>query len=227
MCDYGRTMYEHLNAENRLATPLQFGKPLAWQNISAEILKVLQKVKSLEASQFALVLTPQYTNEEYDLILSRLSGALNFLPKVYIWRDSSENIEEFDSILLRGDKNPNTAGLQLVLNKYGIVPVTLKEDFSILANQNPLVTLVFGPEIEKSYTQFPSELARFTELPEVIYFGTTHNSIINEFSLAVPTKVFSEKKGTFTNYQGREQKLNANPPVFPAMLGIEQIFWSE
>ncbi len=221
MCDYGRTMYEHLNADVRMSAPSQSGKSIAWQNVAVEIEKVIQSAKSSDASKMALVLTPQYTNEEYEIILAQLNTGLGFMPKIYIWRDAAENLEDFDGILMRGDKNSNTTGLSQALNKHNFTAVNLKGDFSALANQKPSLTFVFGPEIEKSYSQFANELARFAELPQVIYFGTTKNSIINKFSLAIPTKVFAEKNGTFTNFKGIEQKLKANPPVFPALLGIE------
>ena len=220
MCDYGRTMYEHLNAEKRLAVPLQFGKTISWQDMTAEFTKVIQSAKTLDASKVALILTPQYTNEEYDLILSKL----NFIPTVYIWRDGEEELDSFDGILMRGDKNPNTAGLAKILNKHKITPIVLKTDFSVLANQNPSVTLIFAPEIDKSYSHFSSELTRILELPQVVYFGTSKKSVVNKASLVIPTKVFAEKNGTYTNFNGIEQKLKANPPVFPTLLGIEQIF---
>ena len=171
-----------------------------------------------------MVLTPQYTNEEYENIFSSLKSVLGSLPKVYVWRDANEKADSFDGILFRGDHNPNTVGLKQLLERNSISPVSLSGDFSVLASQNASLTIVFGPEIEKSYSQFSNEVTRFAELTNVIYFGTTKNPITKKFSLAVPTKVFSEKNGTFVNYNGIAQKLKANPPVFPAMLGIEDIF---
>lgn len=223
MCDYGRTMYEHLNADNRLAVPLQLGKSFAWTNVTTEFAKFMNEAKGKNSSQVAVVLTPQYTNEEYELVLTKLKSFLGFVPTVYVWRDAAENVEAFDGILMRGDKNPNTAGLAKILSEHNVTSVTLKGDFSVLAAQKPAVTLVFGPEIEKSYSQFENDLSRFAELAQVVYFGNSKSAIVNKFSLAIPTKVFAEKNGAFTNFKGIEQKLAANPPVFPAMLGLENI----
>lgn len=229
MCDYGRTMYEHLNAENRLAAPMQFGKQISWQTAPTEFKKVIQSAKALstDTNKIALILTPQYTNEEYDLIFTQLNAKLGFMPTVYIWRDLEENIESFDGILLRGDKNSNTAGLAAVLAKHSVTADILKADLSALAKQNPSVTLIFGPEIEKAYSHFSSELAQLSELPQVVYFGNSKKPILSKFSLVIPTKVFAEKNGTYTNFKGIEQKLKANSPVFPTMLGLEQIFAEE
>lgn len=223
MCDYGRTMYEHLNANERLAAPTLIGKHLPWESLAKELGQKLSIVKG-KAEQVALVLTPQYTNEEYENIFSYLKTVLGALPKIYIWRDASEKTESFDGILFRGDHNANTQGLKQALEQLSVKAITLSGDFSPLASQNATLTLVFGPEIEKSYKQFSNEVTRFAELSNVIYFGTTLNPITKKFSLAIPTKVFAEKNGTFVNFNGIAQKLKANPPVFPAMKGIEDIF---
>ena len=95
----------------------------------------------------ALVLTAQYTNEEYETVLNAFTNALGALPKVYVWRDASENVEAFDGILLRGDRNPNTQGLKDVLAKHGVTPELLCKDWSKLGAQAASHAFVFGPEV--------------------------------------------------------------------------------
>lgn len=224
MCDYGRTMYEHLNASVRQGVPMHLGKGISWKNLLIEFSNILQASKSLGENEVSLVFTPQYTNEEYDLVLTKFKAHFNFTPKVYIWRSFEENLDEFDGILMRGDKNPNTTGLIKCLAKHNITPVVLKGDFGLLATQKPSLTFIFGPEIDKVYSHFTSELSRFSELQQVIYFGSTKRPVMSRFKLVIPTKVFAEKSGSYTNFNGIEQKLKPNPPVFPDLLGIEQIF---
>ncbi|MGY3805241.1 2Fe-2S iron-sulfur cluster-binding protein [Pigmentibacter ruber] len=223
MCDYGRTMYEHLNAEERLAVPLAGGKSLSWSDVNKKLTEKLATYKG-KSEKVALVLTPQYTNEEYQVILETLKNVIGVQFKTFIWRDPSEKLNDFDGILFRGDKNPNTAGLKQVLENQSISAVSLGDSFAPLAEQHAEVVFVFGPEMEKSYSQYANEINRFAELPNVIYFGSSKNPATKKFSLVIPTKVFAEKNGTFVNYNGINQKLKANPPVFPAMLGIEDIF---
>ena len=224
MCDYGRTMYDHLNAKNRLSTPKQLGKEITWQNAKTELNNTFTKAQNLDANKVALILTPQYTNEEYAYILDKLTSQFKNKPQVYIWRNADEKPEDFDGILMRGDKNPNTTGLSKALEKLNINATTLKGNFSALAAQKPEITFVFSPEIEKSYANFSNELVHLSELNNIVYFGNTKQSVIEKFSLTIPTQVFAEKNGTYTNFKGIEQKLKSNPPVFPALQGIEQIF---
>ena len=48
MCDYGRTMYEHLNVDERLAVPMAMGKQLSWQDISKQM---VQKLSTFQAEK--------------------------------------------------------------------------------------------------------------------------------------------------------------------------------
>lgn len=223
MCDYGRTMYEHLNASARMSTPTLFGKSLSWTDAINELKQKMIPLKG-KADEVTVIVTPQYTVEEYESIFSTLKSILGSFPKIYVWRDSDEKIDSFDGILFRGDLNPNTKGLKQVFERYSINELKLTGDFSMLASQNAKLTLVFGPEIEKAYKKFSNEVTRFAELSNVVYFGTSLNPITKKFTLAIPTKVFAEKNGTFVNFNGVSQKLKANPLVFPTMLGVEDIF---
>ena len=216
-------MYDHLNAEERLAVPLAAGKSLAWTDVNKKLTEKLLPYKG-KSEKVALVLTPQYTNEEYQVIFETLKNVIGAQFKTYVWRDPNEKLNDFDGILFRGDRNPNTAGLKQILENQSANAVSLGDSFAPLAEQQADVVFVFGPEIEKSYTQFANEMNRFAELPNVIYFGSSKSLATKKFSLVIPTKVFAEKNGTFVNYNGVNQKLKANPPVFPAMLGIEDIF---
>lgn len=225
MCDYGRTMYEHPNASARLGSPHLNGKQVAWpealQALRASLseLKETQKINSL-----ALVVTPQYTNEEYEGLFATLKSMLGSLPSVFIWRDAAEDTQAFDGILLRGDRNPNTMGLTQVLAKYGVTAAVIGKDFAPLAALAPEMALVLGPEVEKSYSQFATDLGRLAEISKVAYFGVAIHEISKRFWLRLPTKVYAEKNGTFVNFKGIAQKLRSNPPVFPAARGVDEVF---
>lgn len=221
MCDYGRTMFEHMNADSRMAAPTLQGKATAWPTIESELEKFLAGAKN---EKLAVVFTPQYTNEEYEAVLSTLKTKLGSIPKVFIWRDGNENVDAFDGILLRGDRNPNTAGLMQTLKAYGVTATVISKDFGALAAEKPTSALVFGPEIEKSYSDFSTGLSRFSEIGKVVYFGTSLGVLSKKFWMTIPTKVFSEKSGSFTNYKGITQRLKANAPVFATVRSVDEVF---
>jgi NADH-quinone oxidoreductase subunit G len=216
MCDYGRTMFEHCNVENRLAQPLLNGKATKWD----EALALLsQEIRARGAGQMALVLTPQYTNEEYDALLSSLKNIAGALPPVYVWRPHGEKPESFDGILWRGDHNPNTAGLNQILEKHSVKPIVVggASDLQALTLSKPALTLVLGPEIEKAYPQIENDFAALAGLAKVCYFGVSIHPKARAFWLRLPGKVYAEKNGTFVNYKGIAQKLKSNPPVMPTV----------
>ena len=133
-------------------------------------------------------------------------------------------INDFDGILFRGDRNPNTSGLKQTLEKF-YHSYSFKTIIFGISRTKCRSYFSFGPEIEKAYSQFANEITRFAELANVIYFGTTKIQLQKKFSNDCADKsICREKNGTVVNYNGVSQKLKANPPVFPAMLGIEDIF---
>ncbi|MBM3382882.1 MAG: 2Fe-2S iron-sulfur cluster binding domain-containing protein [Betaproteobacteria bacterium] len=221
MCDTGRTMYEHLNASARLPAPLLNGETVSSQ---AALQAVTDTLKSVSADKVAVVLTAQFTNEDYKATLSTLKTLLKGTPKVFVWRDESEKAEDFDGILFRGDRNPNTRGMMDVFKEQGVSPVMLKGDFSALASAAAELTLIFGPEVEAGYPNLGKALSRFVEVKKAVYFGNTLNESAKKMWLRMPVKVFAEKSGTFVNFNGVAQKLKANPPVFTAVKGVDEYF---
>jgi NADH-quinone oxidoreductase subunit G len=224
MCDTGRTMYEHLNASARLAAP-----SLNAQNITPVVAvqtlsEALQKSGSADA--VSVVFTAQYTSEEYASVLTSLKALLKGTPKVFVWRDESEKADDFDGILYRGDRNPNTRGMMDVFKEQGVNPTLLKGDFAPLATAAGAgqLTLVFGPEVESAYPNLQKALTRFAELKKVVYFGNTLNSSAQPFWLRLPVKVFAEKNGTFVNFKGIAQSLKANPSVLTTAKGVDEYF---
>lgn len=222
MCDKGRDMYTHLNASQRLLTPLNQGQSLSWEEINSKFKTFVDD--SLKSSQVALVLTPQYTNEEYSLLLSFFTKKFPQGFKLFTWRNGDEEKDSFDGLLKRGDENPNSKGLEHALSEFGLKSTLIKSDFRVLPKKDLEFLYVFGPEIEASYGHFLSDLAHFSEVKRSCYFGLTKDNIINEFELVVPTLTFAEKTGSYTNYKGLVQKISSNQPVMPKLKALSAFF---
>lgn len=221
MCDTGRTMYEHLNASARIASPLLSGEQVSFP---AALQALGDAVQSVSAEKIAVVFTAQYTNEEYTSVLHALKKMTGGLPKVFVWRDESEKEEDFDGILMRGDRNPNTRGMNDVFKTEGVKSVLLKADYSVLASSEAELTLIFGPEVESAYPNMQAALSRLVEMKKTVFFGNSMQEPVNKMWLRMPVKVFAEKSGTFVNFNGIAQKLKANAPVFPAVKCVSEYF---
>ena len=82
--------------------------------------KVIQVTHKKAATTHALVLTAQYTLEEYEDIVCFFLNCLGVRESVYYWKNKPESFNDFDGLLCRGDKNPNTFGLLQVLGEKGL-----------------------------------------------------------------------------------------------------------
>ncbi|RYZ85765.1 MAG: 2Fe-2S iron-sulfur cluster binding domain-containing protein, partial [Proteobacteria bacterium] len=120
MSDEGRNTYKFVNKEFRLLKAKK-GNGGTWTEMApgAAAKELSQSLQGASGDSLALVLTAQYTVEEYESILSTFVNTFK-TKKIYFWVNNKETFDAFDGLLLRGDKNPNTKGLLKALEKYGI-----------------------------------------------------------------------------------------------------------
>ncbi len=219
MCDHGREIYKSTNVtvtefvgerdhkkalkkQNRLIEAKFVSKGQSDYRPTVEMLQEL-KAKIDKTKKLALVLTGQYTVEEYDTLLTYWVSHF-CKDSIYHWQNHPEKADEFDGLLIRGDKNPNTQGLKKVLLKHN---VTAKKEFSDFSSFDYVI--VASPENQWVYDDIHQKALSFNKaqnvvwlsaglLPEVENMG--HNSYF------IPVKTFAEKSGTFINFEGREQR---------------------
>jgi len=224
MCDYGRTMYMHLNANMRFASPLYKGHESSWNRLASELKKLFLMAKKKE-SPIQLILTPQYTNEEYESILSCFQEYFDLKKvRVLVWRDRHEKRDDFDDILFRGDKNSNSYGLTQTLKKWNIASAELHDEKYAEFSNNESLTFIFAPEVQLSYESYEEDLKLFSSLQSALFFTVNKIPKENKFLFTVPLRAFTEKTGTVTNYNGITQKLTQNTPVFAAQKSVDEIF---
>lgn len=208
MCDYGRGTYRHLNAEERqrVAIVVDHGKRRDAE--VPEAIKVLaHKLKTHKPEEIALLVSAQYTNEEYDAFFDFFVGKLG-VKKIFQWREPTEKVSDFDGLLLRGDRNANTAGLLASLRRHGVTADTARNQHEELAKSGAKVTVALVPELPSGFPSLKSHLIALSEL-EFVSFWTV-NGMVDEVKAAkhvIPLKGFAEKRGTFTNHQGKEGHL--------------------
>jgi len=207
MCDEGRGLFEYLNSDNRLHNCLvRKGSELKVVSFEEGIDKLAQHCLSVNTDKINLILTPQYTSEEFDEVLTILSEKVG-IKKIYIWRDPTESPDDFDGLLLRGDRNPNTRGLQILCRERKFSPQNinqLSESFS----EEILTSIILGPENLSSAPSFSEQLSQIKAVPFVSLW-TVSNTLASHPSvdLSIPLKGFAEKKGHFVNFSEEKRKL--------------------
>lgn len=229
MCDKGRDVYKFVNQPVRLLR----GQKVSggqYSEMSAEEISQQAKeaISSTDKSKVALVLTGQYTSEEYaDLLASfgELSGSEN----IYHWKNNPDSFDDFDGILLRGDRNPNTKGLMNVLSERGVK--TSWSDLESKLNSGAIETVVVaGPENQEVYPDLDEKIALFGKAKTIVWMTAGKLGGLQGVSSTqylIPVLTFIEKSGTFVNFEGKEQKIKAGPTFVPEAVTLCDVaaFW--
>jgi NADH-quinone oxidoreductase subunit G len=226
MCDYGRGTYRHLNQEERqrFAFVADHGSRKDVEANEAVTL-LAKKLKHAKVDDIALLVSAQYTNEEYKALFDFFVGKLG-VKKVYQWREPTEKISDFDGLLMRGDRNANTAGLLAALRLHkvgGDKPMNQLED---VAKSGAKLVIALVPEVPSGFPSLKTHLMGLSEL-EFVSFWTVNGLIdgVKRAKHVIPLKGFAEKRGTFTNHQGKDGHLTTpfNCPVPDARCVAETI----
>ena len=235
MCDEGRDTYKFVNKEHRLLKGRKFANA-SWHTethagVAAKEASGL--LKTAQADEIALVLTGQNTVEEYEALLTTFVNTFK-TKNVYHWWPQEAQAAEFDGLLIRGDKNPNTKGLKQALEKFNIN--TKWSDLEQNLKSGKIKQLVvLGPENINVYKDIEQKISLFSGAAHLIYLSSVkipalENCSTLKTTTLVPVKSYIEKAGTFVNYNGLAQKFKkVTTVVSEALTGTEiaQIFAGE
>jgi NADH-quinone oxidoreductase subunit G len=208
MCDEGRYNY-HFIDENRILHPQLIDDLISWEK-AIDTLAI--NILNTKPEKIAVLASAQLTNEDYlavrKLFKDKLKGVL-----VGTVPDKPGKADDF---LLKADRNPNTAGLQTILQ-----PDTDGEQIIGKAKKGELdVLYVLGQDLVKLCGKDTvSAIARKVKL--LVYQGTNVNETCGYAHLNLPSNVYAEKDGTFTNGHKRVQRIH---PAF-APLGESKSDW--
>ena len=251
ICDKGRELYALPNKAGRLLKakpPLEFlpdgkandaslkkqAKPFLGGGVKAldtqdkaDTIKVLKNIKKLfvdKDQSHALLLTAQYTVEEYESLICFFLEFLGSQNSIYYWKNNPESFKDFDGLLMRGDKNPNTKGLLNVLSKYDVEKGAESLLHNQLKNKQINTLWVAGPENQKAYPDITQKVKYFEQYAQNIIWWTAHPLSVSDLKRTwqIPTKTFFEKEGTFVNFAGLAQKIKPVHVLAPSALSLSE-----
>jgi NADH-quinone oxidoreductase subunit G len=214
MCDMGRYGYSAIDAPNRIQKPLkQENRQTKELHFDTAIKEVAQQLGN-DQKNTGILVSASLTTEELFLvrqIANQSSGNIKILS--YALNPD----EKADDLLLKKDRNPNSAGLALLgLNKIQ-TPQALIEELK----KGAFKTLyVLGHDLEKLCG--PSALSALDSIETLIFQGTHSNTTTERAHWVLPSAVYAEKEGTFINEQGRIQIIRqAIAPIGEALADWE------
>ncbi len=218
MCDEGRALYRHANKEERLLqAQVKADDGSSHMAPGAATKKLAAEIQGLDKQKVAVVVTGQYTNEEYDQLISEwLKPAA--IQQVYHWKNKEDEWGDFDGLLLRRDRNPNSKGLQDRLQKASLVNDWSQLEKNLEAGQVDCL-VVIGPEIQAYYDDMQDKLKLFQKAKKVIWLSSNPvENLVADYH--IPMKTYLEKDGTFVNYSGKEQKIQKMQNIVSQALSL-------
>ena len=226
MCDDGRNIYKFVNRESRQLKGQKYTDG-QWQpemTAGAAAKEAANWFKNAKAEETALVVTGQLTTEELEALVSRFVGSLK-TKNIFHWWPHEAQAQDFDGLLIRGDKNPNTAGLMQVFDKNSISTKWADLEAGLKSGKIKNL-LVVGPENAAVYQDLNAKIGLFSQAQNLVLAtsvkwdsmaGASFKNVV-----VVPLKSFVEKAGSFTNHNGRTQSFKkVTTVVNEALTGTE------
>jgi len=210
MCDEGRYFYRSIDAADRLKVPMvrQNGahKEVSWEEALQKTAQALKSALEKHGSDgVALLASPQMTNEE----LFRLRQIFRDHLKVSAieYRAPSNGMVYSDDFLVTADKNPNSRGAEaLEFAGKGCEELLRscsdgKIHFLYICHHD--LTQGLDPQMVS---------AALGKVDFVAFQGSWDQPTAALADALLPAAVYAEKEGTFTNVQGRVQRIHAAAP---------------
>lgn len=223
MCDKGREIYKHINRPARLTRAVKnTNGSIVTLSAGSAVKEASELLAATSSDKVLLVLTGQYTNEEYAKTLESFNGAT-----VVHWNSTQDKANEFDGLLYRGDRNPNTKGLEAAI-KAANAKTADKSQLGALVASSELV-IVAGPEslTEEFSPDFKDVLGQVASAKNLLWLSADKDSAFESMSFNnayfVPSLSYVEKAGTFTNFEGKEQSFEKALTVVPGALSLSNV----
>lgn len=223
MCDVGRNTYKYVNLKARLLSG-KVGKRDLWQEVSPEDAARSAGLRLRETAEkspdsVALVMTGQYTNEEYMALLKFAQTTLK-IKNIFHWQNLPDKVNEFDGILFRGDRNPNTKGLQ---SAFGASLGKWEALQTALSGGKIKTVLVAGPEDQSVFPDLKEKIKMLSAAQNLIWLTAGSSADLDQSGAEtwqIPMKTYIEKSGTFTNHAGKAQSFKMGTTIVPQALTV-------
>jgi len=205
MCDEGRYGYGFID-ERRLAQVeiRENGsvRPGAWDEALARIAETLTRLRDArQLDQVGVVLSSHLTNEGL-YAAKRVFGELG-VRRLVFQRPPSGGSDQF---LIQADKSPNARGavaLGIAEGAEGLLDEAAAGKLRAL--------LIFTQDLVPLFGEAKVRAAA-GRLELLAFIGTNANPTAELAHVVLPAAVYAEKDGTFTNFQGRVQRIHAAFP---------------
>lgn len=213
MCDYGRLhTFKFVNAENRIKAPMiRKDGELVEVGWDEAIGAAASELKTFKKNEIAGIGSPFATNEDNYLFVKLMKEVLgtkhlDFMPHV---QEGDE-----DELLLRADKTPNSYGVRAVGVRPSEGGLVLEGIVKEIREGKIRALYVLEDDVAAN----PSVAEVLPKLDFLVVHASNHNETtkhVPQGGIVLSSSSYAEKHGTFTNFEGRVQRIR------PAVATIE------
>ncbi len=216
ICDAGRYSYHSIDAANRLRAPrVKQGDQFVEISWTEAIKTAADAIRQAGSKNIALLVSPQLSNEELFRIRQLFKDGLG-IETIESQVPNKEPVYS-DDFLITADKNPNSRGAAVLFGAGSGVDRLLQQ----CAAGQFQVLFVFQHDLMVGYDSARVREA-LSKVNCVIFQGSWDQPTAQLASLQLPSAVYAEKEGTFTNVQGRVQRFRpAVPPMGESLPDLE------
>jgi NADH-quinone oxidoreductase subunit G len=192
-----------VNGKDRLNGPLvrKEGR-LVHVGWDEAIAKVVSELKGYKKSEIAGIGSAFASNED-NYVFQKLMKEVVGTKHVDFVRHENEDQE--DGFLIRGDKTPNATGARLAGVKPGDGGLDLEGILHAIEDGSIKALYVLEDDIAAD----PRFAAALKNLQVLVVHSAVRNRTTEEADVVLSCSTYAEKNGTFTNFQGRVQRIRA------------------
>lgn len=210
MCDEGRLLYHTFDELERLEFPqLRSGKELKRSNWKETFASVAENLKKFKPEEVAVVLSGYATNEETHMARRVFGDGLGVRTFVLNDKYRKEPDDVFPQFTIKGEKVPNLQGVKDVAGRTISMGTLLNR---IKKGEIKAVYYLGGdPYLEWS----DKDIDVLSQLDYLAVQDIRFSPLTDLAQVVLPGATAYEKEGTFTNFEGRVQRLR--PAVMPPL----------
>ena len=220
MCDEGRYSYHTIDAPNRLKAPMirEAGgsREASWEDAIKKIAGALKDTIARHGpAGIAVLASPQMTNEELFRLRQLFHDEIG--SSRIEFRLPAADKGEGDDFLITSDKNPNTRGAEAL----GLAGEGIDAFLQACASGKVHFLYVCNHDLT-SACDAERVRSALGKVDFVVFQGSWDQATTALAHVVLPAAVYAETSGTFTNVQGRVQRISAAvPPLGLALPGLD------
>jgi NADH-quinone oxidoreductase subunit G len=203
ICDEGRYGYKSINDQRVLYPMVRQGENLVRTSMQTALERVSHTLQQCDGVEVGMIATPQGTNEDLYL-LSKLASQISTPDQVWIHLGELGYEDDF---LIRADKNPNTRGAEAI----GLPAPASSEALASLSQaiEAGSIKVLYAIDTDLE-TVFGAEAVErlAAKLDCLIVQTSNERPGWQQAHVVLPSAVYAERDGTFTNFEGRVQRIN-------------------